>query len=362
MARLNEKDLSLLSDGKTVSLGVEGGRGYAYLGGKFKSNPNDYVQVSIYDTNENFLESAIVNTQSYLYDYDANEIRLKTGAILRSMGYDRGRYVVKYYFLRKLAGSYENILVDENNNRYFDAYDTDEDTFEITKPNGDQLYLKEYKYFVHEISPSRREVRLVPQRINDGQDDKYNNDFYELQTEIKRMIPPSKGMMGDWPLRFVGDINVKGDSFQLEFVPDDGAESEPNFPSEIRNGTLVLNDVFLQPLKTDPPTGNQVPPTVDPNTGQVVDPPQGPSGGGDLPSRSPFYDVIDNQITLGNWTWYYFTRGYEGEDGSMVGDYPEEGWFKDSVDDGWYYYYQSAAHGRSFDYIPDDEWPSSFPP
>ena len=35
MARLNEKDLSLLSDGKTVSLGIEGGRGYAYLGGKF---------------------------------------------------------------------------------------------------------------------------------------------------------------------------------------------------------------------------------------------------------------------------------------------------------------------------------------
>ena len=51
MARLNEKDLSLLSDGKTVSLL---GAGYAYLGGEFTTNPNDYIQVSIYDTYENF--------------------------------------------------------------------------------------------------------------------------------------------------------------------------------------------------------------------------------------------------------------------------------------------------------------------
>ena len=42
-------------------------------------------------------------------------IKLKTGTILRKLGYDRGRYIVKYNFLRKIAGSYENILVDENN-------------------------------------------------------------------------------------------------------------------------------------------------------------------------------------------------------------------------------------------------------
>ena len=41
------------------------------------------------------------------------------------MGYDRGRYVVKYNFLRKVAGSYENILVDENNTRYKNTYFAD---------------------------------------------------------------------------------------------------------------------------------------------------------------------------------------------------------------------------------------------
>ena len=39
MARLNEKDLSLLSEGKTTSMQ---GAGWAYLGGKFTENPNDY--------------------------------------------------------------------------------------------------------------------------------------------------------------------------------------------------------------------------------------------------------------------------------------------------------------------------------
>ena len=70
MARLNEKDLSLLSDGKTVSLL---GAGYAYLGGNFTTNPNDYVQISIYDTNDNFLESAIVGSDDYIYN--AGEVK-----------------------------------------------------------------------------------------------------------------------------------------------------------------------------------------------------------------------------------------------------------------------------------------------
>ena len=40
MARLNEKDLLLLDTNKTVSMQ---GVGYAYLGGNFTENPNDYV-------------------------------------------------------------------------------------------------------------------------------------------------------------------------------------------------------------------------------------------------------------------------------------------------------------------------------
>ena len=108
MSRLNEKDKELTITGKNINLSDPKN---AYMGGEFLTNPKDYIEVLIYDVNENFLESAIVGSDDYIYN--AGEVKLKTGTILRRLGYDRGRYVVKYNFFRKLAGSYENILVDE---------------------------------------------------------------------------------------------------------------------------------------------------------------------------------------------------------------------------------------------------------
>ena len=49
MSRLNEKDLELLQTGQTINLStVEN----AYYGGEFTTNPNDCVEVFIYDTNK----------------------------------------------------------------------------------------------------------------------------------------------------------------------------------------------------------------------------------------------------------------------------------------------------------------------
>ena len=99
MARLNTKDRELLRTGKDIDLTSTS---YAYLGGKFLTNPNDYIEALIYDTDENFLESAVVDSTDYTFDEDNPTIRLKTGTILRKLGYDRGRYIIKYNFLRKI--------------------------------------------------------------------------------------------------------------------------------------------------------------------------------------------------------------------------------------------------------------------
>ena len=109
MSRLNEIDSNILQTGAQINFNSPE---YSYLDGEFGQNPNDYVEVLIHDEEENFLESGIVDKD----DYTINPIgvKLKTGTILRKFGYDRGRYVVKYNFFRKLAGSYENLLVDEN--------------------------------------------------------------------------------------------------------------------------------------------------------------------------------------------------------------------------------------------------------
>ena len=109
MSRLNQKDLHILQTGLDIDFNS---REYSYLDGAFGENPNDYIEVLIHDGQENFLESGIVEKENY--EIRPLGVKLKTGTILRKFGYDRGRYVVKYNFFRKTAGSYENLLVDEN--------------------------------------------------------------------------------------------------------------------------------------------------------------------------------------------------------------------------------------------------------
>ena len=185
MSRLNETDLELLYTGGEVNLSEPDGR-WAYLGGEFDSNPDDYVEVLIHNTNEDFLESSIVNSEDYTFT-PGQDIKLNTGTILRKLGYDRGRFIVKYNFLRKVAGSYENILVNKNNIRYTGDFDpsNQEDRDKI----GVSLFIKEYKYYIHEISPSRKEVRLVSEFIQEPENNqKYLRDFYDMQRTRKTKL------------------------------------------------------------------------------------------------------------------------------------------------------------------------------
>ena len=58
MSRLKEKDTELLLGGQTIDLSSNE---YSYLGGEFLDNVDDFVEVLIYDTNKNFLESLRFN-------------------------------------------------------------------------------------------------------------------------------------------------------------------------------------------------------------------------------------------------------------------------------------------------------------
>ena len=241
MSRLNETDLELLHTGQDIDLSDPKGR-WAYLGGNFTENPNDYVEVLIYDTNENFLESAIVDSGDYIYSVGEG-IKLKTGTILRKMGYDRGRYVVKYNFLRKVAGSYENILVDGDNNRHTDPFDPNsaEDRARI----GNDLFIKEYKYFIHEISPTRQEVRLVSDIIKEeGNNHRYLRSFYDMQRTKKRIASLGDE---DTALEFVSttDGTNKGNSYELKFK-----DSTNTFSNKMVGGTVFLNKAFVTQIVT----------------------------------------------------------------------------------------------------------------
>jgi hypothetical protein len=241
MSRLNEKDLELLQTGQTTDLASAQD---AYLGGEFTTNSNDYIQVLIYDTNNNFIESGIADPSDYSYDKD-NGVKLNTGTILRKMGYDRGRYVVKYNFLRKAAGSYETILVDSQGNRWLGDYHTMPGgtimTGQAHSDTAKVLFLKEYKYFIHEISPSRKEVRLAPQPI---EDDKYLNDFYYAQKQVKKITLPNL-------LSFSADSDaLKPDSTTLQV--------EGNFPitKQMVGGFIAIDNAFIERYIEPPGTSD----------------------------------------------------------------------------------------------------------
>ena len=236
MSRFNEQDGELLLTGKKIDLLSNE---YAYLGGEFLSNPNDYIEVLIYDTNENFLESSVVNSSDYLRETDGT-LQLKTGTILRRLGYDRGKFTVKYNFLRTVAGTNENLVVDSEGN-----VDTE---FNPENPNqvvtiGVSKFLRENKYYIHEISPSRKEIRLAPQKIAD---EKYLRDFYDAQKNIKRVRAADTG----------GDIEFKGtdknNSTTIKF-----SDSESDFLPLMAGGVLTIPNAFITqfspvPLPTAP--------------------------------------------------------------------------------------------------------------
>ena len=187
---LSEKDKELLQIRGSKTFDFTDPK-FSYLGQRFSEDSRDFVEVYIYDTNENFIESSVVDSVDYELDTD-DTVKLKTGTILRKLGYDRGRYVVKYKFLRKLAGDYQNVLVYADGTIFNppEGVDSNENGNVAIDPNGEmfertthkQLFLREYKYFIHEISPSRKEIRLATQEIHN---ERYLQDFFYLQNGSK---------------------------------------------------------------------------------------------------------------------------------------------------------------------------------
>ena len=243
MARLDQKDLQLVRRDAPVDLNTTA---YNYLGGEFLTNENDYIEVLIHDASSNFLESIVVDFEDYVQT-DTGGIQLKTGTILRKAGYDRGRFVIKYNFLRKIAGSYENVLVDNQNqiwNGQYHVLSTGQiRTGDIETESSFSLYLKEYKYFIHAISDSRKEVRLAPQPINNA---KYLKDFYYAQRVMKTIQSDGTDLA---KIQFVNtDASLgKGGSNVLKLV-----DANQNFMKRFVGGTLTIPNVFITGFKEIP--------------------------------------------------------------------------------------------------------------
>ena len=101
MIRMTNEDRDLITTRRTVDLNSPS---KAYMGGEFGNDEeNDHIQLLIHDENENFLESIILDREDYELPVNDIKIKMKTGTILRKAGYDRGRFVLKFLFLRALC-------------------------------------------------------------------------------------------------------------------------------------------------------------------------------------------------------------------------------------------------------------------
>ena len=242
--KIKPVDQELLISNETIDYEADE---HAYLGGRFDTNENDYVEVLIYDTNNNFLESGVVDKSDYYYDEEKKGIKLKTGTILRKMGYDRGRFVVRYNFLRRLAGSHETVLVNRDGTLAGDTPDLNE----LNKT----IFLKENKYLIHKISDSRTELRLVSQNIRE---EKYLRDFYRLSSKSRKLRADHSG---ESVIEFKGTAEQKPTSKTIGFVnPSGWANPAGRWDKSMVGGSIMIPNFFLRKMEYPkiPPTGDDV--------------------------------------------------------------------------------------------------------
>ena len=251
MIRIKKEDEQLISTRKTIDNNAPS---KAYLGGPFLSNDKDVIQALIHDENENFLESIILDREDYEIPVGGGDIKILTGTFLRKNGYDRGRFVVKYMFLRYVAGSHETVLVKQNGQFFGKSAD---ETFDRNNPADMQrvtggpgvlpdLEVKDNKYWVEEISGTRSEIRIVPQNIVD---EDYLNDFSDMQNIKKRFSSDGGNLAG---IYFAGN---SGDSRRVQFGGEIGLNKKI-----LTGGRLYIPNAFITSVTPPPaPDGTEDP-------------------------------------------------------------------------------------------------------
>ena len=198
----------------------------------FGDSTNDFIEYYIYDLDDNYLGSGKI------ISIPTNS-KLDIGAHLRGLGYERGDYKIVYNFLRRVGGSWKSVLVKKSDKSIYASneprwIDTNGKIYAgVTGDTEEELLIKDYKYFLQEISPSRTEVRLA---VNPGIND---SDYLE---EFR--------LMGYTCLSFtdrVGTAKIDGTGKKVEIL-----NSSKNLIPRMVGGKLVIRDALVIGHDTTP--------------------------------------------------------------------------------------------------------------
>ena len=199
--RLKKEDKQILERGGNYAVGQPGYDWPPFLSGL--AGVHDYVECHIYDENGESLIESFITTD---YEIKNNQVVTKPGNDLRSKGYIRGKYQVRYNFFRKEFGTNETVLVYADGGEVYTGpkrmypgragrpWYIDDDNLIYAGIKGEdesskrkELLVKDLSAWVHKISDDRKEIRIVP---NDIQSDKYKREFHSLSKLIQRWHSP----------------------------------------------------------------------------------------------------------------------------------------------------------------------------
>jgi len=249
----------------------------------------DFVEFHIFDMSGNFKE----RSKSENYTLEDGKVVLNIGQDFRDLGYNRGNYRVRYFFVRPNAGSGDEIVltktVDGNVGVIHSGnpeltgvpmgefhIDDEGNAFVGLEPplEGEALSLdiKEWKYQINTISSDRKEVSLIPQIIDN---EKYKENFRKLATDTStyrsiKTTQPSNAeiqaaiqeamMTGQNPQDIIA--NLEGDTGgEISFTGPDSSRVEFNsrienvdggFTQTMRRGKLVVKNAYITDYTSQP--------------------------------------------------------------------------------------------------------------
>ena len=241
-SRLRERDKNLLDANNFQVVGSK-----PYEDGKWGSKGDrDFVHFQIFDASSNLIQYDNLPLSNFIINSSNDNVEFYPGAHIRNLGFESGTFTIRYNFFRKLAGDESAVLVhtlDKNDTKIGDVY-TNTDNIYITEDGiiyaaserdykdnqstTEQLKIEDLKYQIHEISPSRTEVRLRAKQINSS----YIDDFVNIQT-------PYTIKETNTQIDFLGNSN---ESLILNITPND---NDFIFSNQMVGGTITIPDVYI---------------------------------------------------------------------------------------------------------------------
>ena len=200
----------------------------------FGDYPTDFIEYHVYDSDDNFIISKIKKAGS-----KSDLVELNPGKDLRECGLIAGKYKVTYNFLRQRGGKPRVFFVDEigelwngdvrqEGDKYFKGAELD-----LNNANTrEEVFIFDDTYMVHQVSPSRQEVRIVPKSSDISE---YKNGFASLGFKEFRYNPILTNIAGD------GKID-SNDPFKFVATLDD---SDAGFKEEMVGGYIEIPNAFI---------------------------------------------------------------------------------------------------------------------